>query len=65
MEAGGKPLPIEVTATSRPRLRDTANLRTSRAEHGETARAGLLLYTGRLTEWIVPGVLATPWWRVC
>ena len=57
-------VPIEVKSTSRPRLRDTAGLAAFRAEYGKTARSGLLLHTGSTTEWIMPGILATPWWRV-
>jgi predicted AAA+ superfamily ATPase len=65
VEAGRRILPIEVKATSRPRLRDAASLRAFRAEYGKTARAGLLLHTGTLLEWLTPDVLAAPWWRVC
>jgi hypothetical protein len=25
---------------------------------------GLLLHTGSETEWLAPGILAAPWWRV-
>ncbi len=64
IETGGRLLPIEVKATSRPRLADTAHLRTFRSEYGKTSRAGLLLHTGSTVEWLVPGVLAVPWWRV-
>lgn len=44
--------------------RDAANLRSLRAEYGETARSGLLLHAGETVDWIAPGVLAAPWWRV-
>ena len=64
IEAGGRLLPVAVKTTSRPRLRDAANLRSFRAEYGETARAGLLLHAGETVDWIAPGVLAAPWWRV-
>ena len=64
IEAGGKLLPIEVKATSKPRLADCAHLRTFRQEYGRKARAGLLLHTGRTVEWLTPDVLAVPWWRV-
>ncbi len=64
IEAGDRLLPIEVKATARPRLRDTAHLRTFRAEYGERARAGLLLHDGDLLDWIAPDVLAAPWWKV-
>jgi uncharacterized protein len=65
IEAHGKVLPVEIKATSRPRLKDAANLRAFRAEYGKTARAGLLLHTGATTEWLAPDVLAVPWWKVC
>jgi len=61
---GGSLLPVEVKATSRPRLGDAAHLRTFRAEYGRKARAGLLLHTGDATRWLAPDVLAVPWWRV-
>ena len=64
IEAGGKLLPIEVKATSRPRLSDAKHLRTFRAEYGTRARAGLLLHNGSTIEWLAPDVLAVPWWRV-
>lgn len=64
IEAGGKLLPIEVKATTRPRLSDCAHLRTFRQEYGRKARAGLLLHTGRTVEWLTPDVLAVPWWGV-
>ena len=64
IEAGDRLLPIEVKATTRPRLRDAAHLRTFRAEYGERARSGLLLHGGDLLDWVAPDVLAAPWWRV-
>ena len=64
IEAGGRLLPIEVKATSRPRLADAADLRAFRAEYGNQARPGLLLHTGTALEWIAPDVLAAPWWMV-
>ena len=64
VETGGKLLPIEVKATTRPRLADAAHLRTFRAEYGKKARAGLLLHTGTTLEWLAPDVLAAPWWSV-
>lgn len=33
-------------------------------EYGTKARAGLLLHTGRMLEWLAPNVLAAPWWKV-
>ena len=64
IEAGDHLLPIEVKATTRPRLRDIAHLRTFRAEYGERARAGILLHHGEMLDWIAPDVLAAPWWTV-
>ncbi|MEO7742776.1 MAG: ATP-binding protein [Usitatibacter sp.] len=64
IEAGDRLLPIEVKASSRPRLADAAHLRSFRAEYGKRAHAGLLLHTGDAIEWLAPDVLAVPWWRV-
>ncbi len=64
IEAGDRLLPIEVKATTRPRLDDAVHLRTFRAEYGERARAGLLLHAGPDTRWLAPDVLAVPWWQV-
>lgn len=64
VEADGRLLPIEVKATSRPRIKDAAHLRSFRSEYGGEARAGLLLHTGDAVEWLLPDVLAVPWWRV-
>jgi predicted AAA+ superfamily ATPase len=64
VEADNRLLPIEIKANGRPRLADTVHLRTFRAEYGKKARAGLLLHTGTMMEWIAPDVLAAPWWRV-
>ena len=64
IETAGTLLPIEVKTTTRPRLRDTVNLRAFRAEYGAAARSGLLLHAGTALEWLAPDVLAAPWWRV-
>lgn len=64
IETEDRLLPIEVKATTRPRLADAAHLRTFRSEYGSKARAGLLLHTGSALEWLAPDVLAAPWWRV-
>ncbi len=64
IEAGGRLLPIEIKATSRPHLGDTVCLRTFRAEYGNKARPGLLLHTGNTLEWLAPDVLAAPWSKV-
>ncbi len=64
LEIGEQLVPIEVRATSRPSLRDAANIRLFRQEYGSAARTGLLLHTGEQIEWLAPDVLAVPWWRV-
>lgn len=64
IESRGKVLPIEVKSTATPRLRDAAHLQSFRNEYGEAARPGLLLHTGDRLEWLAPGILAAPWWRV-
>jgi predicted AAA+ superfamily ATPase len=65
IETDGRLLPIEIKATTRPRLGDAAGLRAFRAEYGKTARAGLLLHAGSTLDWLMPNVLAAPWWAVC
>ncbi|MEX2182106.1 MAG: ATP-binding protein [Gemmatimonadaceae bacterium] len=64
VEANGQLLPIEVKATTRPRLADAKHLISFREEYGNKSRAALLLHTGSALEWLAPGVLAAPWWRV-
>ncbi|MDR7555018.1 MAG: ATP-binding protein [Armatimonadota bacterium] len=64
IESGDQLLPIEVKVTARPRVPDATILRMFRAEYGDRARAGLLLHAGNTLEWLAPGVLAAPWWRV-
>jgi hypothetical protein len=64
IEAGDKLLPIEVKATSRPRLAEAAHLRTFRQEYGKKSWPGLLLHTGSSLEWLAPDVLAAPWRKV-
>ena len=64
VELGDRLLPIEVKATTRPRLGDTNHLRTFRKEYGGKSLPGLLLHGGDRLEWLAPGLLAVPWWRV-
>jgi uncharacterized protein len=64
IETDGKLLPIEVKSSARPRLGDAKHLLSFRAEYGKKSRAGLLLHTGSQIEWLAPGILAAPWWRV-
>jgi predicted AAA+ superfamily ATPase len=64
IETGGELVPIEIKASTRPRLGDTKHLRSFRAEYGRKSRRGLLLHTGSRLEWLTPDVLAVPWWRL-
>ena len=64
IEAGDALLPIEVKATSRPRVGDGKHLRAFREEYGRRCRPGLVLHIGDAIEWLAPGVLAAPWWKV-
>jgi predicted AAA+ superfamily ATPase len=57
-------LPIEVKAAPRPATSDIATLHTFRSEYGKRCPGAILLHTGERTEWLAPGILATPWWRV-
>lgn len=64
IDTGSDLLPIEIKATARPRVADAGHLQAFRAEYGRHCRAGLLLHTGDAVEWLAPGILAAPWWRV-
>jgi hypothetical protein len=64
IDAGGMLLPIEVKATAHPRVADARHIQTFREEYAGQCRAGLVLHTGDRVEWLAPGVLAAPWWRV-
>jgi predicted AAA+ superfamily ATPase len=64
IEHQGKLLPIEIKASSKPRLADARALTIFREEYPDLAHTGLLLHTGPEVEWIAEGVLAAPWWRV-
>ncbi len=64
IETGGKLVPIEVKATARPKQADAKHLRTFRDEYGRRCRTALLLHTGTDVQWLAPGILAAPWWRV-
>lgn len=57
-------LPIEIKATAKPRLSHAQHLLSFRAEYGSRVPAALLLHTGSTIEWLAPGILAVPWWRV-
>ena len=64
LESGDGLIPIEVKSTTRPGIGDTAGIRAFRDAYGKRTRAGLLLHCGTETSWILPGILAVPWWRV-
>lgn len=64
IEAGGRLLPIEVKASRRATVRDALHIDAFQKEHGDAARPGLVLHTGSSVEWLLPGVLAAPWWRI-
>ena len=64
IETRGTLLPIEIKATPRPRTGDIRALQTFKADYARRCPAALLLHTGDRTEWLAPGILAAPWWRV-
>lgn len=64
IEYQNKLLPIEVKASSRPRLADARHLQSFRAEYGKAALPGLVLHTGTALHWLADGILAVPWWRI-
>lgn len=64
LEVDRKVIPIEIKATSRPRVDDGRHLQSFREEYKGRSRPGLLLHTGDRVEWLAPGILAAPWWRV-
>jgi predicted AAA+ superfamily ATPase len=57
-------LPIEIKAAPRPSTGDIGNLHIFRSEYGRRCPGAILLHTGERTEWLAPGILAAPWWRV-
>lgn len=64
IEAGDTLLPIEVKTADKPRTGDAKHIRVFREEYGRRCRPGLVLHTGDSIEWLAPGILACPWWRV-
>lgn len=64
LEVGRQVIPIEIKATARPRVDDARHLKSFREEYKGRARPALLLHTGDRVEWLAPGILAAPWWRV-
>ena len=51
------PHSVQHHTSTRPKLADTATLRSFIDEYGKTARAGLLLHAGTAMEWLAPNVL--------
>ena len=64
LETSSGLIPIEVKATTNPRLRDTTSLRAFQREYEGDSRAGMLLHSGSETTWLTNNVLAVPWWRI-
>ncbi len=64
IESNERVLPIEVKASKRPHIGDTAKLRSFLREYEDLAQAGILLHTGNETKWLTPNILSVPWWRV-
>jgi hypothetical protein len=64
VELEGRLLAVEVKATGRPSSRDGAHLRSFAQEYGEVVHGCLVLHGGEALEWLAPGILAAPWWRV-
>jgi predicted AAA+ superfamily ATPase len=64
IEDGARLLPIEVKASTRPRRRDTAALRTFIGQYDAETAGGLLLHAGEDVFPIARRILAVPWWRV-
>lgn len=64
IEADESLVPIEVKASGRPHVTDVRHLAAFRDEYGTRCRAALLLHTGDRVEWLAPGILAAPWWKV-
>lgn len=64
IEAGQELLPIEIKSTKHPTVKDATGLRTFREQYASQTRSGLLLHAGQKLDWLTPGILAAPWWRV-
>ena len=64
IESDDRLLAIDVKASATPRLRDTAGLRLFKEEYADRFAGGLLLHTGKETQWLAEGILAVPWWRI-
>jgi uncharacterized protein len=64
IEWKGKLLPMEIKATSHPRLGDAGHLLTFREQYKSTSLPALLVHAGEDVRWLAEGVLAVPWWRL-
>ncbi len=60
IEQAGTVIPIEVKATSRPRVGDIAHLRLFLNDYGKAAPHGLLLHTGERAERLADRIWAIP-----
>lgn len=64
VEFGGRVFPIEVKASTRPRLADAKGLAVFRQEYADRSGPGLLLHGGDEVSWLADGILACPFWRI-
>jgi hypothetical protein len=64
VERGSDLVAIEMKAATSPRVSDASRLRALRDEYGKAVRGCLLLHGGDRLEWLAPGILAAPWWRM-
>jgi hypothetical protein len=60
VETDGRVFPVEVKATSRPRLSDIRNLQVFLEEYGKSAPHGLLVHTGTRCEQLAARIWAMP-----
>jgi predicted AAA+ superfamily ATPase len=59
-----KLVPIAVTTAERPSVSEASGIAAFRRAQPQRSCPGLLLHCGEETSWILPGILAAPWWRV-
>ena len=59
-----KLMPIAVTTAERPSVSEASGIAAFRRAQPQRSCPGLLLHCGEETSWILPGILAAPWWRV-
>ncbi|MGH7165025.1 MAG: ATP-binding protein [Nitrospiraceae bacterium] len=60
IEQGGRVVPLEVKASSRPRAADSAHMRVFLDEYGKRAPHGVLLHTGERAELLAERIWAIP-----